>query len=66
MKEASKVSVDSRWKYLVLTVKASWTGGVPDERLQTELDNQGARGWELVSVMKDAMGRTQLIFKRPM
>ena len=64
------MATSGRWKYLVVTVKATlgetFTGrGVPDHRLQAELDQQGILGWELVEVVKETHGN-RLIFKRPM
>jgi hypothetical protein len=55
-----------RWKYLVVTVRASWTGSTKDERLQNELNTQGNLGWELVSVLPIYQGYAgvKLIFKR--
>lgn len=58
------MSMGERWKYLVVEVKGAWTGSVPTERLQTELNTQGTLGWELVS--SHAFGTSlRLIFKRP-
>ena len=56
-----------RWKYLVVKLKAGWTGSVADERLQSELNTQGGLGWELVSIVPIHQGYSgvKLVFKRP-
>jgi hypothetical protein len=64
------MAASERWKYLVITVKASLGGllsgrGACDARLQTELDQHGMLGWELVQVIKDPHG-SRLIFKKAM
>lgn len=64
------MAATDRWKYLVLTVKASMSGvlsgrGVSDEQLQTQLDQQGMLGWELVQITKDSTF-CRLVFKKPM
>jgi hypothetical protein len=53
-----------RWKYLVVTVKIGWTGSIPDERVQSELTEQGNLGWELVSAVAHSTG-IKLLFKKP-
>jgi hypothetical protein len=58
------MSTANRWKYLVVTVKGGWTGIVSDERLQTELNQHGGIGWELVNAVATATG-IKLVFKRP-
>jgi hypothetical protein len=64
------MATSTRWKYLVVRVKASIRGmlggmGVSDENLQAELDQQGALGWELVQIIKEPTF-CRLVFKRPM
>lgn len=58
------MSTANRWKYLVVTVKGSWTGIVSDDRLQSELNQQGNAGWELVNAVTTTTG-IKLVFKRP-
>jgi hypothetical protein len=58
------MSSAGRWKYLVVTVKISWTGNVSDERVQSELTAQGNLGWELVSAVSHTTG-IKLLFKKP-
>lgn len=63
------MTTSTRWKYQVVTVKANigdfWTGRVSGQRLQTELDQQGMLGWELVQIIQQGAS-SQLVFKRPM
>jgi hypothetical protein len=64
------MATSERWKYLVVTVKASIRGllsgrGACDARLQAEMDQHGMLGWELVQVIKDPHG-SRLVFKKPM
>ena len=55
-----------RWKYLVVSVKPGFFGQLKAETMQAELDQHGAVGWELVSVVAPPATRTpQLVFKRP-
>lgn len=60
------MGISERWKYLVVKVSASWTGCVSNERLQTELDNHGNAGWELVDIIPVRQGYSglKLVFKR--
>lgn len=64
------MATTTRWKYHVVTVKAGAGGlctgrGVSAERLQSELDQQGMLGWELVQIIH-RHAFSQLVFKRPM
>ena len=46
--------MSQRWNYQVIEVKpgfATWTGRITAEAIQTELNKQGALGWELVQVL---------------
>ncbi len=55
-----------RWKYLVVELKPSFLGKLSAERMQAELDAQGARGWELVQLFGlNPIRPVQLIFRRP-
>lgn len=58
------MSSAGRWKYLVITVRMSWTGSIPDERIQSELTAQGNLGWQLVSAVPHHTG-IKLLFKKP-
>lgn len=58
------MSSADRWKYLVISVQMSWTGNIPDERIQSELMAQGDLGWELVSAVAHHTG-IKLLFKKP-
>ena len=53
-----------RWEYLVISVRISWTGNIPDERIQSGLTEQGNLGWELVSAVSHSTG-IKLLFKKP-
>jgi uncharacterized protein DUF4177 len=61
------MSQSDRWKYLVIRLKAGWSGSVPEERLQNELNSHGGLGWELVSIVPIHQGYAglKLVFKRP-
>ena len=52
-----------RWQHLVIEVKAKFLGN-HQERLQAELDKQGALGWELVAVSQSQLETVRLFFKR--
>ena len=53
-----------RWQHLVIEVKAKFLGN-HQERLQAELDKQGALGWELVAVSQSyGVETVRLFFKR--
>ena len=57
-----------RWKYTITKVKSNpFTGGLPSERLQEELERQGSQGWELVQIVRSQgnWGCAQLVFKKP-
>jgi hypothetical protein len=59
------MSHTQRWKYLVVTIKAGWTGRVSDERLQDELNSHGSLGWQLVTIVSAQSGWSlKLVFKR--
>ena len=61
------MSHSDRWKYLVVKMRAGWSGSVAEEKLQNELNTQGGLGWELVSVVPIHNGYSglKLVFKRP-
>ncbi|QWP76188.1 hypothetical protein J5226_21780 [Lysobacter sp. K5869] len=54
------------WKHLVIELTYKLFEAPMRERIQDELDRQGALGWELVAVEHDpgVLG-TRLYFKRP-
>ena len=53
-----------RYKHLVVKVKPGFLGEVGIEKLQAELDRQGAAGWELVSTLQHPVRGIQMFFKR--
>lgn len=58
-----------RWEYKTVEYKKRHllTGKISMQELQTELDNLGRQGWELVNLSRDTNGLRQmlmLIFKR--
>jgi hypothetical protein len=62
------MAISDRWRYLVTEVKPSsaWTTVVKSADLQSEMDKQGALGWELVSMLPVPYpGGYRLVFKRP-
>jgi hypothetical protein len=54
----------NRWKYLTVRVSVGWSSKKTDERLQAELDQYGAQGWELTGMATTAYG-LQLVFRKP-
>jgi Domain of unknown function (DUF4177) len=54
----------NRWKYLTVRVSVGWSSKKTDERLQTELDQYGAQGWEL-TCMATTESAVQLVFRKP-
>ncbi len=56
-----------RWKYVVASLKSSFTGTVSDQQLQEMLDRHGSQGWELVEILRSqgSWGNVQLVFKKP-
>lgn len=59
--------MSQRWTYQVIEIKPSFTTGrINAELIQTELNKQGALGWELVQVLHTGHGLhpAKLIFKR--
>lgn len=60
--------MSQRWSYQVVEIKHGFIiGRVKADAIQSELNKQGALGWELVQVMHSEHGLhpAQLIFKRP-
>jgi len=61
-----------RWEYKVIEFKkrSAWSGKVQIQELQSELDNLGRQGWELIQaslVSAQAFGQSpMLILKRPL
>lgn len=59
--------MSQRWSYQVIEIKPGFTTGrITAEKIQTELNKQGALGWELVQVSHNGHGLhpAKLIFKR--
>ena len=44
--------MNTRWTYKVVEVKASFVGQVKSAVVQEALNQHGAQGWELVSVVQ--------------
>ena len=61
------MTMQTRWKYTVATVKQGFTGAISAQRLQEALDYHGSLGWELVEILRErsTWGNAQLVFKRP-
>jgi hypothetical protein len=62
------MATDSRWKYLVVTIKggAASLWNVKDEQLQDDLNQKGMQGWELVQANHNPGKGWRLIYKKPM
>ncbi|HEY5806641.1 MAG TPA: hypothetical protein VIT67_01660 [Povalibacter sp.] len=63
------MATDSRWKYLVVTLKAGAASlwNVKDEQLQEDLNQKGMQGWELIHANHNpGTSGWRLIYKKPM
>ncbi|MGS1079913.1 DUF4177 domain-containing protein [Pseudoxanthomonas beigongshangi] len=57
--------MSKRWTYQVIEVKPGLMGGLKHEELQSELNRQGAQGWELINIIVPApMTAVQMVFKK--
>lgn len=58
--------MSKRWNYLVTEVDPSWLGAVKTQKVQEELNRQGALGWELVNIVIShaGMAPSVLVFKK--
>lgn len=54
-----------RWEYKAIEVKRKFlTGGIAVESFQTQLNELGREGWELVSVNQNQMHSVVAVLKR--